>query len=216
MKRPLDSELKSLKNSLVKMGELVQECLAKSMEALVKHNKRLAKEVIEEDIKINKLEIKNENKCLKLLALYQPAAIDLRFISMAIKINNDLERMADLAVNIAERAIDLKEVVLEQPLQKITEMADITSKMVKGSVDSFVNKNAELAKEISDTDDEVDRLNEEIFSELLTEISNKCPLTTQVVGLLFISKYIERIADHADNICEDVIYIVKGKSPKFH
>lgn len=217
MKSHLDLELKNLTTKLVKMGELVQESINLAVKAVLEQDSALAKKVIKADEKINTLENKIENFCMELLALYQPAAIDLRFVTMALKINSDLERMADLAVNIAERAIDLKGVNykennFEKPLEKIAKISDIANQMVENAVNSFVNKDAKLAEKVCKTDDKVDKLHEQIFADLVGEVIKKPASLADVVSLIFINKYIERIADHADNIGEDVVYIARGKS----
>lgn len=217
MKSHLDAELKDLTKKLLKMGEMVQDQINKAVKATLEQNSTLARKVIKEDEKINNFEIKIENFCLQLLALYQPAAIDLRFVTMALKINSDLERMADLAVNIAERAteitkIDFKELNLEKPLEKIVKITDITKQMVSNAVNSFVNKDARLAEKVCKTDDKVDKLHEKIFDELVDAVIKNPSASANVVSLIFINKYVERIADHADNIGEDVVYIARGKS----
>jgi len=212
MKSYLDIELKKLTKKLVKMAEMVQDSINKATKAALEQDASLAKKVIKEDEKINSLETKIENFCLELLALYQPAAIDLRFVTMALKINSDLERMADLAVNIAERAIDIKDADFTKTLKKIAKIADVTKQMVNDAVNSFVNKDAKLAEKVCKTDDKVDKLHEEIFAELVGEAIKKPAALKNVVSLIFINKYIERIADHADNIGEDVVYIARGKS----
>ncbi|TET54115.1 MAG: phosphate signaling complex protein PhoU [Actinobacteria bacterium] len=217
MKSHLDAELKSLTKKLVKMGEMVQNQIKAAIRALLEQDSALAKKVIKGDEKINSLEIKIENFCLELLALYQPAAIDLRFVTMTLRINNDLEKMADLAVNIAERSIDIKEVNinevnLKKPLQKIAKITDISNQMVENAVNSFVNKDTKLAEKVCKTDDKVDKLHEEIFADLIGVVIKSPASLANIVGLIFINKYIERIADHADNIGEDVVFIARGKS----
>jgi len=212
MKSYLDIELKKLTKKLVKMAEMVEDLINKATKAVLEQNTALAKKVIKEDEKINNLEITIENFCLELLALYQPAAIDLRFVTMALKINSDLERMADLAVNIAERAIEIEKVDFEKTLKKLAKIADVAKQMVSDAVNSFVNKDAKLAEKVCKTDDKVDKLHEEIFAELVGEVIKKPAALKNVVSLIFINKYIERIADHADNIGEDVVYIARGKS----
>ncbi len=217
MKSHLDAELKSLTQKLVKMGEMVQKQIKGAAKATLEQDSTLAKKIIKGDEKVNSQEIKIENYCLELLALYQPAAIDLRFVTMTLRINNDLERMADLAVNIAERAVDIKEmnineIKLNKPLQKIAKITDIANQMVENAVNSFVNKDTKLAEKVCKTDDKVDKLHEEIFADLIGVVIKNPASSANIVSLIFINKYIERIADHADNIGEDVVFIARGKS----
>jgi len=153
---------------------------------------------------------------LKLLALRQPIATDLRFITSALKINSDLERIGDLSVNIAQRALDLMEHPLLKPLIDIPRMAQLAQKMVKDSLDAFVNRDADLARNVCMRDDEVDQLNHQIFRELLTYMIQDTKAITRAVDLILVGRHLERIADHATNISEDVVYLVKGKTIKHH
>jgi phosphate transport system protein len=216
MERHFDEELKVLKGKLLEMATLAEESIAKAVKALVERDKELALEVIRSDEAINLLEIDIDEFCLKLLALRQPIAADLRFITSAMKINSDLERIGDLSVNIGERALDLLEQPLLKPLIDIPRMAQLAQKMVKDSLDAFVNRDAELAHEVCRRDDEVDKMNHQIFRELLTCMIQDPQAITRSVDLILVGRHLERIADHATNIGEDVVYIVKGQTIKHH
>ncbi|MCD5397349.1 phosphate signaling complex protein PhoU, partial [candidate division NPL-UPA2 bacterium] len=176
----------------------------------------LAEKVIEQDPLIDILEIEVDEQCLKLLALRQPIAVDLRFIASAMKINSQLERIGDQAVNIAERALELVKEPLLKPLIDIPRMATLSQRMVKDSLDAFVNKDAALARSVCESDDEVDSLNDQIFRELLTYMMQDASTINRAVHLILIGRHLERIADHATNIAEDVIYFVKGRTIKHH
>lgn len=216
MERHFDEELKELKGKLLQMASLAEESVARSVKSLVERDKKLAEEVLGSDDAINLLEIEIDELCLKLLALRQPIATDLRFITAALKIITDLERIGDLAVNIAERALDLMEQPLLKPLIDIPRMAQLAQKMVKDSLDAFVNRDAELARSVCRRDDEVDQLNHQIFRELLTYMIQDPKAITRSVDLLLVGRHLERVADHATNIGEDVVYLVKGKTIKHH
>lgn len=216
MERHFDEELKTLKEKLLQMAALVEESIARSVRSLVDRKNEMAEEVIRSDEAINMLEIDVDELCLKLLALHQPIATDLRFIASAMKINSDLERMGDLAVNIAERSLDLLKEPPLKPLIDIPRMAQLAQKMVKDSLDAFVNRDAELARNVCCRDDEVDTLNHQVFRELLTYMMEDPKSIHRAVDLILIGRHIERIADHATNIGEDVVYMVKGKMIKHH
>ena len=216
MHRHFDEALKELKEKLLRMSSLVERIIGESIKALNERNAVLANQVVKSDDEINMLEIELDNLCLKLLALYQPQAGDLRFISSTMKITNDLERMGDLAVNIAQRTLDLIKVPSLKIKIDIPKMAKAAQGMLKDSLNAFVNKDAHLAEAVCKRDDEVDNLNHDIIMALL-----KCPSDDQasierVVDLVLVAKNLERIADHSTNICEDVIYMVEGKIIKHH
>ncbi len=216
MDRHFDEELKDLKEKLLHMASLAEQSIVKAVKSLVDRQKDLAEEVLASDEAINLLEIEVDELCLKLLALRQPIATDLRFITSALKIITDLERIGDLSVNIAERALDLMEHPLLKPLIDIPRMAQLAQKMVKDSLDAFVNRDADLARNVCMRDDEVDQLNHQIFRELLTYMIQDTKAITRAVDLLLVARHLERIADHATNISEDVVYLVKGKTIKHH
>ncbi|HNV86032.1 MAG TPA: phosphate signaling complex protein PhoU [Candidatus Omnitrophota bacterium] len=216
MERHFDEELRLLKEKLLQMASLVEEAIANAVKALVERKHETAEEVIRSDEAINLLEIEVDELCLRLFALRQPIATDLRFIASAMKINNDLERMGDLAVNIAERTVELLKEPPLKPLIDIPRMAQLAQKMVKDSLDAFVNADAELARNVCQRDDEIDNLNDQVFRELLTYMIQDAKTITRAVDLILVGRHIERIADHATNIGEDVVYMVKGKTIKHH
>jgi phosphate transport system protein len=209
--RIFDEELRELKESMLFEGELVQKAVESAVTALQTRNSDLARKVIEDDDVINTKEVEIDEFCLKLLALRQPAAKDLRFIATAIKINYDLERMGDMAVNICERVLELNLEPQLKPYIDLPKMAEIAQTMVKESLDAFVKEDPQLAWKVTQTDEKVDQLNEQIFRELLTYMSEDLKTISRATRLLFISKYLERLADHAVNIAELVIFLVQGK-----
>ena len=214
MERHFDIELKKLNGKLLKMSSLVENSISLSVSSLLNRKKELAEEVIASDKEIDTMEIEIDELCLKLLALYQPEAIDLRFITSVMRINSDLERIADISVNIAERSWHLIKKPPLKPLIDIPRMAKLVQDMVKDSIDALVNKDDKLALDVCKRDDEIDNLNDQIFRELLTYMIEDPETIKRAVGLIFVGKYLERIADHATNISEDVIYFVKGKTIK--
>lgn len=216
MTRHFDEELRELKNKLLKMSSLVEEAIRLSIRSLVDRNQELAESVIKSDDAINMLEVEIDDMSLKLLALRQPQAGDFRFITSVMKINNDLERMGDLAVNIAERTITLLKLPLLKPLIDIPRMAELVQGMLKDSITAFIERDSQLARGVCKQDDEVDNLNSQIFRELLTYMLQDPTTIERAVDLILVGKNLERIADHATNICEDVIYMVNGKTIKHH
>ena len=216
MQRHIDLEVQSLKEELVRMAGLAESAIGSAVKALVSRDAEMARHVIASDAAINSLEIEIDERCLRALALYQPEASDLRFIAMALKINNDLERMGDQAVNIAERTLELLKEPLLKPLIDIPRMADVAQRMVKESLDAFVQADVHAARAVCERDDEVDRYDDQIFRELLTYMMEDPKAITRSVNLILVSRHLERIADHATNIAEDVIYLVEGKTIKHH
>ncbi len=211
MERKFDEELKNLKDKILKLGALVEEQVQNAVNALVKRDSKLAKDVIERDTQVNRLEVEIDEECIRLIALRQPAGSDLRFITTAMKLVTDLERIGDLAVDICERAMELNLEPQLKPFIDIPRMADISMQMLKGALDAFVNRDSKLAQEVCARDDEVDNLNVQIFRELLTFMVEDSHTITRAVRISYISKYLERIADHATNIAEMVVYLVEGK-----
>ena len=209
--RIFDEELRELKESMLFEGELVQKAVRNAVTALLTRDSVLARKVIEDDDTINTKEVEIDEFCLKLLALRQPAAKDLRFIATAIKINYDLERMGDMAVNICERVLELNQEPQLKPYIDLPQMAEIAQTMVKESLDAFVKEDPQLAWKVTQEDEKVDHLNEQIFRELLTYMSEDLKTISRSTRLLFISKYLERLADHAVNIAELVIFLVQGR-----
>jgi len=216
MERHFDDELKKLKESIIAMSLTAQEMIECAILMLKERKNELKEHVFEKETKLNMMQIEIDDIALKLIALRQPAAGDLRFLISAIKINSDLERIGDLAVNIVERNQELLKEPPLKPLIDIPQMAKIAQKMVYDATDSFINKKAELARQVCCQDDIVDNLNEQIFRELLTYMLQDTRNITRAISLTFISKYLERIADHATNIGEDVYYMVEGKDIRHH
>ena len=214
MERQFDQELNALKENLLKMASLAEEAIAKSIKALVERDSILAQELIDRDSEINLLEIEINNQCLKLLALKQPMAVDLRFITSAMKIISHLERIADQAVNISQRTLELIKQPLLKPLIDIPRMAELAQEMVRTSIDSLVNKDSLLAKRIGERDNLVDDLNDQIFRELLTYMIEDPRTIKRAIELILVGRHLERIADLATNISEEVVYILNGKNIK--
>lgn len=211
MQRHFDEELVELKQKILRMGALVEEQIQQATKALVERDVIRAQQVIDNDRKVNTIDVEVDEACLELLALYQPAARDLRFITTAMKISTDLERMSDLAENICERTIELNDEPQLKPYIDIPAMADKALGMVREALDAFVRGDSSLARKVLDDDDEIDELNEQLFRELLSYMIENPQTIARAIRLSFISKYIERIADHATNIAELVVYLVEGK-----
>ena len=211
IQRRFDEELAGLKEKILRMGSLVEGQIRQALQALIDRDDDLAKQVIENDRKVNTMDVAVDEACLELLALQQPAARDLRFITTAMKISTELERMSDLAENICERAIELHEEPQLKPYIDIPLMAEHAAKMVGEALDAFVRGDSVLARKVLDEDDYIDNLNEQIFRELLSFMMENPKAISRAIRLSFISKYIERIADHATNVAELVVYMVEGK-----
>jgi phosphate transport system protein len=211
MQRHFDEELATLKDKILRMGAMVEEQITNAIKALVERDSDLARHVIENDHRVNAMDVQIDEDCLRLIALHQPMAGDLRFLTTAMKISTELERMSDLAENISERSIELNEEPQLKPYIDIPRMAQEALRMVKESLDAFVNRNSELARSVCKADDVIDDLNHQIFRELLSFMIEDPQTTTRAIRISFISKYLERIADHATNIAELVVYLVEGK-----
>jgi len=211
MTRKLEHDLSDLKDRVLRMGSLVEEAIRKSISALVDRDRALALAVIDGDHVINTFDVEIEEECIRLLAIWQPTGSNLRFITTAIKIITDLERMGDLAVDICERTIELLEEPQLKPYIDIPRMADAAQKMLKDSLDAFVAKDPENAMKVCEADDFVDNLNHQIFNELLVYMLQDPKNISRAVRLTYVAKYLERIGDHATNIAEMVVYMVKGK-----
>jgi phosphate transport system protein len=216
MQRHFDEELTVLGQEILKMGGLVEEALGKSMKALVERDAALARSVVGSDGPINLLEVEIDEKCVELIALHQPAGSDIRMITMAMKINNDLERMGDHAVNIAERTLELLKEPLLKPLIDVPRMAQLAQEMVNDALDAFVRRDATLAKNVCKRDDQVDSLNDQVFRELLTYMMEDPKTIHRAVDLVLIARQLERIGDLATNVAEDIIYLVEGRTIKHH
>ena len=211
MQRHFDEELAELKDKILRMGAMVEEQVQQAMKALIDRDEMLARQVIENDRRVNTIDVEVDESCLRLLALYQPAARDLRFITTAMKISTELERMSDLAENICERTIELNEEPQLKPYIDIPLMANKAISMVREALDGFVRGDAILARKVLEDDDFVDDLTEQLFRELLSFMIENPQTISRAIRLSFVSKYIERIADHATNIAELVVYMVEGK-----
>ena len=217
MERHFDDDLKKLNSELLKMAALTEEAIHGSIEALKNKNTKLAQDVIENDKRIDEEEIEIEEKAIELLALHQPVAGDLRFITTGMKINAELERIADLAVNICQRVIEMGDAPHVKPLIDIPKLSDLSRKMVKDAIDAFVNHDQELAKKVVLSDSEADKLRNMIHKELINDcIVRDGSVAPRAIPLLLISRHLERICDHATYIAEDVIYMVQAKVIRHH
>ncbi len=214
--RHFDQELGELKTRLLEMSSLVETAINRSIKAVVEKNKAAAEEVLRNEARINQMEIEIDDLAIRLLALKQPMAIDLRLITAALKINNDLERMGDLAVNIAERAIDLIREPVIRPMIDIPHIAALVQSMVLKALDSFVARDPELARSVLSSDDAVDDLRTASFHELISFMQRSPQSIPQAVSLISVVRNLERIADHATNISEDVLFYVKGIDVRHH
>ncbi len=206
-----DDELRNLKEKILKMGLLVEAAIRDSIKSLIERDSELAREVIKKDHQINALDVEIDEECIRLIALRQPKAGDLRFITTAMKITTDLERMGDLAEDICERAIELNEEPPLKPYIDIPRMAEIAQGMLIDVLDAFMRKEPAIAYDVIKRDDEVDRLTVQVFNELLFFMIQDPKTVSRAIKITYIAKYLERIADHATNIAEMVIYMVEGK-----
>lgn len=204
-------DLEALRAMLLEMAEMVEAAIRDSVASLVERNDSLAEKVIKGDHAINALDVRIDEKCIKLIALMQPMGEDLRLITTAMKITTDLERMADNAVNIAERALELNPEPILKPYIDIPEMCRISQGMVRDSIEAFVRRDKALALDVIKRDDIVDDLNEAVFEELFTIMKRDASAIGRAVKITHVSKYIERIADHATNVAEMVVYMIEGK-----
>jgi phosphate transport system protein len=217
MERHFDEELKTLHQDILKMGVMVQEAIYRSIEALKNRDKLQAEGVIEDDDKIDKLELEIDEKCIDLIARHQPMAGDLRFITNSMKINAELERIADLAVDVSQRVLELVDKPILKPLIDIPKLSIVAQNMVRDAIDAFVKKDVALAKKVMLSDSEADKLRNLVQKELINDYMAKDPgAAPRAVPLLLIARHLERICDHTTNIAEDVIYMVEGKVVKHH
>jgi phosphate transport system protein len=211
MPRHLERDLDNLSKELLTMGAMVEDATNKAFLALSQRRTDVAQEVVEGDDAINERENRIEEECLKILALYQPVAIDLRFIITALKVNNDLERMGDLAVNIAERAKTLAELDPAPLPDSLNTLVYNVEAMVRDSLNSLVNMDAQLARKVCEMDDEVDDINRAMYTKM-QEVMKKDPgMVERAINTLSVSRHLERIADLATNIAEDVVFLVEGE-----
>ena len=198
------------------MASVAEEMITKSTKALIDRNMILAEEVIKMDQRVNEMEIEIDNLCIKIQALYHPEAEYLRKVTMILKINNDLERIGDHAVNIAEKVIYLSDKPPVKPLIDIPRMADKATEMLRDSLKAFIDRDSELAVEVCKKDDEVDILEKQVMRELISFMVTDPRTIDRALALIFIARDLERVADLATNISEDVYYIVHGKNLKHH
>ncbi|MFH0739473.1 MAG: phosphate signaling complex protein PhoU [Candidatus Omnitrophota bacterium] len=217
MERHFDAELKELHKEIFDMATMAKDLIHKSIEALKNRDKAQAQGVIEADNKVDELELLIDEKCVDLIARYQPMAGDLRFITIGMKINSDLERIADLAVDISERVLEIIDKPMLKPLIDIPKLSLVAQNMLQDAINSFMNKDIALAKKVVLADSEADKLRDLVQQELVNDYITKDPSTApRAVPLLLISRYLERICDHTTNIAEDVVYMVEGKVVKHH
>ena len=211
MQRHFHEELDQLKQTLLAMGAMVEEQIRRVMRALVDRDDAGARDVLARERQVNQYDVEIDEKCVELLALHQPAAGDLRFITTAMKIVTDLERIGDQAVNIAQRVIELNREPQLKPYIDLPRMADKAQLMVKQSLDAFVARDTALARSVRSADAEVDALNHQIFRELLTFMMEDARTIPRAIRLILVARFLERVADHATNIAEMVVYLVESK-----
>jgi phosphate transport system protein len=209
-------ELEELQGRLLEMGGLVESAIYNSVLALSERNEVRARQVLNNEARINQMEIAIDDCAVRLLALQQPMARDLRFLTAAIKINSDLERMGDLAVNIVQRALSLMKQAPVKPLIDIPKLAQLAESMVHRSLDSFVRRDAELARQVLLSDDAVDELRDAIYEELVSFMERDPSTVSRSLDLIFVARNLERVADHATNIAEDVVFLVQGVDVRHH
>ncbi len=211
MLRHFDRDIEQLKELLLRMGAMVEDAISDSIRALLERDSAIAERVIASDDDIDQMELDIDQHTVELIAKMQPAAVDLRFVATAMKITPELERIADLAVDVCERAVELNREPLLKPLIDIPRLARMAQDMVRQALDAFVRRDATLARQVIARDDEVDMLTEQSFRELLTYMLEDSRNISRAIRLTFVGKYFERMADAATNICEMVVYLVEGK-----
>lgn len=217
MERHFDEELKGLHKDILKMAVMAQEAIYKSIHALQNREKSIAEEVINTDDKVDALELAIDEQCIDLIARHQPVAVDLRFITTAMKVNGELERIADLAVDIAQRVIALVDKPVLKPLIDIPKLSTVAQGMVRDVINAFVNKDIGLAREVLLRDSQADKLRNLVQDELVNDYMMRDAKTSdRAVPLLLIARHLERICDHATNVAEDVIYMIEGKVVRHH
>ena len=209
-------ELEQLKTKLLEMSSLVEAAIQRSISAVIHKDRSAADEVFRNEARINAIEIEMDEFCVNLLALQQPMAADLRLIVAALKINTDLERMGDLAVNIAQRARSLMEEAVIKPMIDIPHIAGLVQSMVRKALDAFVTRDAELARSVLASDDAVDNMRTACYHELVSFMEKDPQNIKAALDLLAVTRNLERIADHSTNIAEDVLFLVKGVDVRHH
>ncbi len=211
MTKRFHKELEKTNKMILSLGAMAEERLHLAIRAVSSKDATIAEKIIQSDYEIDEMEVEIEEECLKILALYQPVAIDLRFLIAMIKINNDLERIGDETVNIAQRVGIISKWKDPQTTYDYSKMAEKTKKMLKMSLDSLVNMDTDLAFKVSILDDEVDDIENDVYDHVKTAINNKADKGGYLINLFLISRHLERIADHATNIAEEVIYMIEGE-----
>jgi phosphate transport system protein len=214
--RHFTAELEELNNKLLEMAGLVESAISRSVRSLVDQDRELAEQVIRDEPKINRMEMEIDGMVTRLLALRQPVAKDLRFLTSALKINTDLERIGDLAQHIAERSISLMHHPLVKPMVDIPNMASLVQSMLLKCLDAFVNGDESLARSVLLADDEVDHLRDAVYNELLATMQRDPGVVPAAVDLIFVARNLERIGDHTTNIAEDVVFLIKGVDVRHH
>ena len=207
-----ETELKALHLKILEMGGLVEKQITNGMSALINRDDEQARVTIDRDHAVNAMDVEIDDLCFRLLALHQPAARDLRLITTGLKITTDLERIGDMAVNMCERVLELNQETQLKPFVDLPRMAEVAQAMLRESLDAFVREDVGLALKVCRDDDAIDDLTHQLFRELLSYMIEDPATITRAIRLLFIAKYLERIADHATNIAEMVVFMVKGKS----
>ena len=214
--RHFEQELEKLKAKLLEMSALVESAIYRSVQGVVEKNEELAQQVLRNESRINQLEIEIDDMAIGLLALQAPLAADLRLVTAAIKINNDLERMGDLSVSIAQSALALIREPLIRPLIDIPHIAGLAQSMVRKALDAFVNRDPEMARSVLASDDAVDNMRTASYHELISFMEKNPEQIPQALYLLSVIRNLERIADHATNVAEDVLFLVKGIDVRHH
>jgi phosphate transport system protein len=214
--RHFAQELEEVNQSLLQMGGMVESSIHCAIQALGERDERLARRIIEDEPRINRMEMEIDSQVTRLLALNQPVAKDLRFLTSVLKINGDLERMGDLAVHIARRTLSLMRQPEIKPMVDIPRMATLAEEMLRKSLDAFVKQDAELAESVLPADEEVDGLRDKVFAELIQVMQSDPAKIPAALDLLFVARHLERTADHSTNIAEDVIFLVRGEDVRHH
>jgi phosphate transport system protein len=210
--RHYEEELKELHLKILEMGGFVEKQIINAIRALTTRDDDLARLTIERDHTVNRMDVEIDDLCIRLLALHQPAAKDLRLITTGLKINADLERIGDMAVNLCERVLELNQEAQLKPFIDIPRMAEVAQTMLRESLDAFVREDVDLALKVCRDDDVIDGLTHQLVRELLSFMVEDPHTISRSIGLIFVAKYLERIADHATNIAEMVVFMTKGKS----
>jgi phosphate transport system protein len=214
--RHFEIQLDELRKKLLEMSGLVESSIYRSVLALVEKDEEQTRQVMENEVRVNRMQIEIDDLATGLLALQQPMATDLRFITAAIKINSDLERMGDHAVNIAERARSLMHEPTIKPLIDLPQMANLVQSMLRESLDAFIKRDANLARSVLKSDDAVDQMRDTVYDELVQYMEAEPSAIRGCIHLMFVARNLERIADHATNIAEDIVFLVEGADVRHH